>query len=168
MTSRASNPFSVLWRLVGGEQITPFVRCICIALAAALVAMGYEPLFHPNATAYQNPVFDLVRRAPLQLWGSWFVIEACLMLFAALTARAVWYVIAVVLTTITLSGWAIAVIAQDWRSAEADLTSGAIGLYLFAYVAVLGLAFSPRQLAAERPIVTVTEDGTVTPLRRAS
>lgn len=169
MSRKPSTMFGHLWRLVRGEEITSFVRAVCLALAVGLICMGWQPAFAPHSRAYQAPVFDVVHKFPLQLWGFWFLVDAALMLFAALSARLVWYVCAVLFSTITIAGWASAVIAADIMIPEADLTSGAFGLYIFSGVAILGLAFSPRQILAERPIVAITEDDEVIPLiRKAS
>lgn len=166
-TSDRASPIRLFVDAVKGMTITPFVRVICVALTAVYTLLAWDPLFNPNQNAYDNPVFDAARQfASMQAWGVGFAISAALLLFAAVSGRAAVYVIGIVVATAHLAGWASMIIYESWSNPNAELTSGAYALYGGTLIAVTGLAFSPRQIAVEKPIVAILEDNTVKPLRR--
>lgn len=155
---------------VEGMMVTPFVRVICAILSLSYVFMAWDPLFNPNDSAYERPLFDAVFAfaSPLA-WGVGFAICAVTLMLAAITGRAVIYLLGILVSVTTMLAWASMIIYQSWENAEAHLTSGAYGLYTATLVGVVGLAFSPRQLNVEKPIIAVLEDdgdAIVRPLKR--
>ena len=157
-----------LGRLIIGQTVTTFVRCICAALAASNLLLGWGPLFHHDGQAYANPVFrGVFRFASPMAWGIGFITCGLLLLAAAISARAIVYLIGVTLSSLTLLGWA-ALIILEAATTDAVLTSGAIGLYVGTFTALIGLAASPRQLDVPRPLelVLAPADADPVPLRR--
>lgn len=155
-----------IWELVRAQTITSFVRLLCAVLSASMGFLAWGPLFNPHGPGYQNPVFDGVFTfASPAAWGFGFMICSILLLLSAITARAALYAVAVVISAVTLAGWASMIIYQAQRDPAAHLTSGAYGLYIASLTSLLGLAFSPRQLTVEKPIVAVLDDDVVKPLK---
>lgn len=155
-----------LWELVRAQTVTTFVRVLCGALTVSMAFMAWGPLFGGRNRAYVNPVFDGVFQfASPQAWGFGFMVCSILLLLSAITARAALYAVAVIVSTVTLAGWASMVMYQAWRDPTATLTSGAYGLYIGTLTSLLGLAFSPRQLTVAKPIVAVLDDNVVKPLK---
>lgn len=163
------NAATELAKLVIGQTITVFVRCICAALAVSQIFLAWGPLFDHDSRAYQNPVFDDVFRfASPQAWGIGFALAGLVLLAAAISARAVVYLVGITLSSLTLAGWSSLIILRAVFSDEAVLTSGAIGLYVGTFTALIGLAASPRQLDVPRPLELVLDsaDPRPIPLRR--
>lgn len=160
------SPIRTFVDAVKGMTITPFVRVISACLAAAFTFFAWDPLFHPNDPAYDRPVFDAVFTfaSPLA-WGIGFATCVVLLLVAAISARAAIYIAGITLSSVALIGWASMVIYQSWNSPD-SLTSTAYGLYGLSFTAIVGLAFSPRQLTADKPIIAVLDDGKVVPLKQ--
>jgi len=156
-----------VWELVGSEVVTLFVRGICSSIGLAFLAMSYGPLFNPANVAYDQPVFGAVFRfASPTAWGLAFMFCAMVMFLTAFTARAVIYTIAIVIGTVTTAAWATMIIYEAWRNPDAFLSSGAYGLYMFAFTSLIGLALSPRQLKVAGPVVVVTNNDQVLAARR--
>lgn len=156
-----------LHRLVIGQLATPFVRAVCFALAVASGLFAYGPIFTPNARSYSNPVFGaLFRFASPQAWGIGFAIASACLLLAALSARALLYLLGITLNALLLAGWSGLVILEAWQNTDADLTSSALGLYVYAFTATIGLAASPRQLATAPRLELVIDNDTHYELRR--
>lgn len=153
-----------LGRLIIGHTITVFVRCICVALAVSNLFLAWGPLFTAESRAYQNPVFDGVFRfaSPLA-WGGGFALSGLLLLAAAISARAVIYLVGVTIAGVTLAGWSGLVILEAATSQTAVITSGAIGLYVGTFTALVSLAASPRQLDVPKPLELVL-DGVEPPI----
>lgn len=165
-----SNPFALIWRLVRGYHVNGFVRVVSVPLACALFLFGRGAAFGQNSLAYQQPIFNMVRElAPMWMWAFWFFVSSALFLLTALTARLAFYVAGIALASSTLAAWITCIVIESRLNPDALLTDGALGYFIFAGVAVFGLSFAPRQLAAERPIVAVDDTGeVVTPLRRTA
>lgn len=155
------SPIRTFVDAVKGMTITPFVRVVSACLAAAFTFMAWDPLFNPDNPAYDRPVFDAVFAfaSPLA-WGIGFAACVVLLLVAAISARAAIYIAGVTISAVTLIGWASMVIYRSWNSAD-SLTSAAYGLYGLSFTAIVGLAFSPRQLSMQRPIIAVIDDNVV-------
>lgn len=157
---RLGNAGIELGRLIVGQTVTVFVRCVCAALAVSNVFLAWGPLFDHDATAYDNPVFDGVFTfASPQAWGIGFALSGLVILTAAISARAVVYLIGITLSTLTLGGWS-ALIILEAATGPAVLTSGAIGLYVGTFTALIGLAASPRQLDVPKPLELVLASDT--------
>jgi len=157
-----------VFELVIGERLPTFQRVISGCVAVAMLFLGWGPLLNPTGVAYQNPVFDGVKSiAPLETWGFAFWVVGIVMGVAAISGRAMVYVFGLLGALLTLAGWCFAVITESKLNPEANLTSGAIGLYILSGTAVLGLAFSPQQIEHESKIVGIVgQDGAPVPLRR--
>lgn len=157
-----------LGRLIIGHTITTFVRMLCVALAASNLFLAWGPLFDVDSRAYANPVFrGVFRFASPTAWGIGFAISGLLLLAAAVSARAIVYLAGVTLASLTLAGWSSLIILEA-ATTDAVLTSGAIGLYVGTFTALIGLAASPRQLDVPRPLELVldsTQERPI-PLRR--
>lgn len=163
------NAATDLTKLVAGQTVTVFVRCICAALAVSQIFLAWGPLFDHDSRAYQNPVFDDVFRfASPQAWGIGFAFAGLVLLAAAISARAVVYLVGITVSSVTLAAWSSLIILRAVSSDEAVLTSGAIGLYVGTFTALIGLAASPRQLDVPRPLELVLDsaDPRPIPLRR--
>lgn len=154
--------------MVAREQVTVFVRVVSGSLAVSMFFLGYGPLFQADGAAYANPVFDGVFAfASPTAWGIGFMVPAGLLAIAAISGRAVVYLAGITVAALTLAGWAAMVLLTAWTNDDAVITSGAIGLYLGTFVGIVGLALSPRQIVAERPIVAVLDESSPpVPLRR--
>lgn len=167
-TEDRHSPIRLFIDAVKGMTITPFVRVICGVIAVAYGFMAWDPLFHSGSPAYDRPVFEAVFKfaSPLA-WGVGFATCAIALTLSALTSRAALYVGAISVSAVTLSGWASMVIFKSMTNTNGDsLTSGAYGLYIGTLTSVVGLAFSPRQLAVDKPIIAVLDDGKVVPLKQ--
>lgn len=146
-----------LYSLVHREQITTFVRLVAFTLSVMMGFMAYGPIFDADTAAYQNPVFDLAFRiAAPAAWGVAFFAGGALLMIAALSSRALVYVVAVVWSAITLMAWTCAILTHAATS-EANITSGAIGLYIGAFTGLIGIAMSPNQIVAQKPIVAIVQ-----------
>ena len=155
-------------RLVRGEHVLTSVRRIAAAYAVCLGVWGGSLIFFPDATAYENAVFDGIFTAALpQVWGGAFWIASCLMLATTISARATVYVLAVMFTGGILTGWVIGVIAQTLVDPNAHLTGGALALYGMAYTGLASAVWSQRTIEHERLILERTPDGRVVPLVEA-
>lgn len=153
--------------LLAGERVSLFVRCITAPIAVALFYFGFDPFFHPNSPAYSRPIFDGVfAAADPRTWGLLWFACGVLMTLSTLTGRAAIYVLGVFVSSLTLGAWASMIVIESRQNSEAELTSGAIGLYILAFVAIIGLAFSPTPLDVDQPIVAMTDDDHVVHLRR--
>lgn len=154
-----------VFRLMAGETITPFLRAISASVCVSMFALGWQPLLDPHAIAYQNPVFESIRAvAALPTWGIMFWVCGILLGVAAVSARAIIYLIGVVLSSVLLTGWCVLVVLEATVDADAHLTSGAIGFYILSLTAVAGMAGVPQQIVHETDVVGVVDDVTV-PLR---
>lgn len=165
---RLGNAGVELGRLIIGQTVTVFVRCICVALAVSNLFLAWGPLFDADSSAYDNPVFDGVFTfASPQAWGVGFALSGLILLAAAISAHAVIYLVGVTLATLILGGWS-ALIILEAATGPAVLTSGAIGLYVGTFTALIGLAASPRQLDVPKPLelVLAGEVEPAVPLRR--
>lgn len=163
------NAIVELTRSAARHTVTVFVRCICAALAVSQLFLAWGPLFDADSRAYQNPVFDdAFRFASPQAWGLAFALGGLLLLAAAISARAAAYFAGIFVAGATLFAWSTMIIARAATSDEAVLTSGAIGLYVGTFTALIGLAASPRQLDVPRPLELVLDsaDPRPIPLRR--
>lgn len=156
--------------MVAREQVTGFIRITSATLAVSMFFLGYGPLVDSARPAYQAPVFDGVWWfASPTAWGVGFMLSASLLGVAALSGRAVVYITGVTVASFTLAAWSGMVILESLTNPDAALTSGAIGLYIGTFVGLVGIALSPRQIVAERPILAVLDDETdPVPLRRIS
>lgn len=143
--------------LLRDEQVTTYVRILAIPLATMMVWLGYQPVFEPDAPAYDRPVFRAVFAfASPQAWGVGFMVCAALMMVTALSGRLAVYAVAVALSAVTLAGWASMICYEAWWGDNgAELTSGAVGLYVGSLTAIVGLALSPHQVEAPQQIVAV-------------
>lgn len=165
---RAGNAAVELGRLIVGHTITRFVRVICFALAVSNLFLAYGPIFDGQSTAYRQPIFDAVWRfASPTAWGIGFAAAGLILLTAAISARAIIYLIGITLASLSLALWSALIIIQA-TTTPADLTSGAIGLYIGTFTALIGLAASPRQLDVPKPLELVLSpaDDRPRPLRR--
>lgn len=135
-----------------------------------MILLGWDPLLNPTDTAYDRPIFEGVRSiAPLGTWGVMFWTVGIILAVAAISGRAAIYVIGLMGALLALGGWCFAIIVQSYVDPEAHLTSGALGFYLLAGTAVLGLALSPQQIEHESKIIGVIgADGEPVALRRVS
>lgn len=152
-----------------GELVTPFIRAVCAALAVGFVFLGWQPLTDPDAAAFDRPLFDGVFQfADPRVWGAAFLVSAAGLLLTAITGRAGLYLASLVTATVTLAAWASTIIYTALTNDEAVLTLTAIGLYILDFVALVGLAMSPRQLSTvERPVIArLEDDGTVVELKQ--
>lgn len=153
-----------------GELVTPFIRAVCMALTAGYVLLGWQLVTDPTAEAFDRPIFDGVFAvANPRAWGLAFLTCAILLLLTAITGRAGIYLLAIVAATVTLAAWASTIVYTAVTNPDAVLTLSAVGLYVLDFVALIGLAMSPRQLAtADRPVLADLGDGsgTVVELRQ--
>ena len=157
--------------LLAGQLVTPFIRSLCAALAAGYVLLGYQPLANPAAAALNQPIFaGVFTLADPRAWGVMFLTVAVLLALTALTGRAGLYLIAITAATVTLGAWASTIFYTALTVPDAELTLAAVGLYVIDFVAIIGLAMSPRQLvtpAAESAARRNSgEDDTVVELRQ--
>lgn len=158
---RSGIAIAELLTLVVGKTITRFVRWVCVALTVAVCFLGYGPLFDPDGRAYTNPVFDGVFAfASPQAWGIGFITAGAVLLVAAMSGRAVVYLVGITIAALTLAGWSGLIIREAIIDDDAVLTSGAIGLYVASFTAIIGLAASPDQLEVARPLELVVDDDT--------
>ena len=154
------------YELVAGQVVRRYIRTMSLGVVLAFAFMGYGPLFTNHTRAYQNPVFDGVFTLALpQVWGAAFWTIGALMLIAAMTGRALLYVVALVLATAIMFGWCFGIVFQAWISEDAVLTSGALGLYVFSFSAIIGLAATPDPMELEPEIYERDASGEVVPLR---
>ena len=153
---------------VGRDIVTPYIRVSSAALAVAMFLLGYGPLVQADSVAYDRPIFDGVFAfaSPLA-WGIFFMVPAALLAIAVISGPGIVYLAGITIGALTLAGWASMIMLTAATDDGAVLTSGAIGLYLGTFVGIIGVALSPRQIKAERPIVAVLEDhAEPVPLRR--
>lgn len=153
--------------LYRGQTLSPFVRIISFALASGFAWFGYGPLLDADGRAWENPVFDGVFTvATPWMWGSVFWLCSALMLFVAISGRAIVYLVTLFPSTGTMVAWSTGVITQAIVSEEAHLTQAAVGLYIFTFTAIVGLAGAPKPFEMEVEIVERSADGKLIPIER--
>lgn len=154
------------YELLKHEHVSRLLRGLAFAYAAAMLVWGYGLIFHNHRSIYDNPVFNgIFTIAHPTAWGVMFWLAGCLMLATAICARALLFLAAMILTVAVLLGWTGGVISQAVLSEEAELTTGAIALYMMAFTGIASMALSPRPLEHEVEILERTTDGVLVPLR---
>ena len=162
------NLFRYARRLVRGEHVLPIIRVLSGFYALWLGIWGGSLIFFPDATAYDNAVFDGIFTAALpEVWGVAFWASSCLMLATAISARATLYLLAVAFSTAIITGWVIGVVAQTFVDPAAHLTGGAFALYGMTYTGLAATVWSQRTIEHEQLILERTPEGRVVPLVEA-
>lgn len=148
------------------ERISTLNRWLVAIYAIGCLYWGYGLLFQNGDEAYDNPVFDgLFTIAHPVTWGfAWWTV-GCMLMIAAISARAQMFLWALTALAGVLTGWVLGVLTHVIVS-DAVLSSGAMALYMFSYTGLAGIALQPRPLDLDIEIYERNEEGVIVPLKR--